>query len=229
MNPALEPSLVRYAPAIAALGDWIAARWAFGSQSTPDAQAPLAEIVVVCTGNSRRSVLGAALGNLAALEVGWAGRVRFHSAGTTPTACNPRTLATLERLGATVKATGRLAPPGPGGETNPEYSITLRVPDHHTQSKADPNASVVMIEFSKALGDPSLPARDFAAAMVCDEADAGCPIVPGAALRVAIPHPDPKAFDGQPDEAARYDQTRDDLGRLMRAVIAHAQTRLARE
>lgn len=226
MTPALEPSLARYAPAIAALGDWIAARLASRPQSTSEAHVPLAEIVVVCTGNSRRSVLGAALGNLAALEVGWHPDVRFYSAGTTPTACNPRTLAALERLGATVETTGRHAPPGPSGELNPEFRLSLR--SHKANPKANPNASVVMVEFSKALGDPSLPARGFAAAMVCDEADAGCPIVPGAELRVAIPHPDPKAFDGQPDEAAHYDQTRDDLGRLMRAVIAHAQARLAR-
>ena len=46
-------------------------------------------VVVVCTGNSRRSVLGAMMGNAAAVFIELP-EIRFWSAGTSPSAFNPR-------------------------------------------------------------------------------------------------------------------------------------------
>lgn len=51
-------------------------------------------VIVVCTGNLRRSILGSPLGNLAVTFYNMP-EVRFHSGGTGPTAFNPRTIATL--------------------------------------------------------------------------------------------------------------------------------------
>ena len=51
-------------------------------------------ITFVCTGNSRRSILGATMGNVAAAYYGLP-EVRCYSGGTAPTAFNPRTAATL--------------------------------------------------------------------------------------------------------------------------------------
>ena len=51
-------------------------------------------------------------------------------------------------------------------------------------------------EFSKHYGDPANPQQGFAALMVCGEADAACPFVKGAALRVSMPYLDPKIYDG---------------------------------
>ena len=82
------------------------------------------------------------------------------------------------------------------------------------------------VEFSKRYDDPSNPQPGFAALMVCDEADAGCPAVRGAALRLSLPFADPKSFDDTPEEAARYAERRDDIGRLLVWVMEQARRRL---
>src|SRR5262249_45834646 len=61
----------------------------------------LLEVVVVCTGNSRRSILGATMGNVAAAYCGLP-EVRFFSGGTAPTAFNSRTVAALKEAGVEV-------------------------------------------------------------------------------------------------------------------------------
>src|SRR3982751_1583392 len=68
-------------------------------------------IIVVCTGNSRRSILGATMGNLAAASCGLP-EVRFHSGGTDPTAFNPRTIAALRAIGVQVEPMGQEAARG---------------------------------------------------------------------------------------------------------------------
>ena len=47
--------------------------------------------------------------------------------------------------------------------------------------------------------------------MVCGEADAACPFVKGAALRVSMPYLDPKIYDGGSLESAKYAERRDDI------------------
>jgi arsenate reductase (thioredoxin) len=168
-------------------------------------------VVVVCTGNSRRSMLGAMMGNAAASALGLP-EVRFTSAGTAPSAFNPRTIAALQAIGFAIEPTGDEAPRGAENLPNPCYHV--RWGNREGQE---------LVEFSKALGDPALPPSGFVAIMVCDEADAGCPFVPGAAARFSSPFPDPKAADGTPGEAARYAATRDAVGRLMLAVLAEVQ------
>ena len=42
--------------------------------------------------------------------------------------------------------------------------------------------------------------------MTWSQADESCPIVRGAAYRVAIPYDAPKAFDGTKRESAKYDE-----------------------
>jgi arsenate reductase len=59
--------------------------------------------------------------------------------------------------------------------------------------------------------------------MVCGEADAACPFVKGATLRVSMPYLDPKIYDDGAYEAAKYAERRDDIGRLMLAVMAQAR------
>ncbi len=175
-------------------------------------------VVVICTGNSRRSILGATMGNIAAAYCGLR-EVRFHSGGTAPTAFNPRTVACLKEIGVEVEATGEGAPRGEPGTANPIYRVRWG-------SSGEPPMEAV--EFSRRYDDPSNPQEGFAALMVCDEADAGCPAVRGAALRLSLPFPDPKAFDETPEEAIRYAERRDDLGRLMLWILMQAKGRLAR-
>ena len=186
------------------LADWIAGRYRPGE--------PL-PVVVVCTGNSRRSMLGAMMGNAAAAYHGLP-EVRFFSAGTTPSAFNPRTVAALKAVGFEVEPTGDEAP-----RSSPE------LPNPRCRVRWGTAEGQALVEFSKALGDATLPGSGFAAVMVCDEADAGCPVVPGAACRISMPLPDPKAADDTAEEGARYATTRDALGRLMLAVLAESRRR----
>lgn len=77
-----------------------------------------------------------------------------------------------------------------------------------------------MAEYSKALGDEALPGSGLAAILVCPEAAEGCPFVPGVAARIPMPLVDPKEADGTAEVAARYDATRDELGRILLAELA---------
>lgn len=189
--------------AVEALATWIADRHRPGE--------PLG-VVVVCTGNSRRSVLGATMGNVAAAYWGLP-EVRFGSGGTDPTAFNPRTAAALRAIGVLVEPTGREAPRGEPDTPNPVYRVRW----------GDPASGLEAEEFSKRYDDPANPAAGFAALMVCDEADAGCPTVRGAALRLSIPFADPKQFDDTPEEAARYAERRDDIGRFLIRTLQAAR------
>lgn len=190
------------------LVDWVAANYHPGR--------PL-HVVVVCTGNSRRSILGATMGNIAAAYYGMP-EIRFHSGGTAPSAFNSRAVSALREVGVVVEPTGREAARGDVDTPNPVSRVRWGQPaDEEFQ----------MLEFSKRYNDPSNPQRGFAALMICAEADANCPVVPGASIRISMPYLDPKLFDGSPYEAVKYAERRDDLGRLMLAVMMQVRNRLA--
>jgi arsenate reductase len=173
-------------------------------------------VTVICTGNSRRSILGATMGNIAADYYGLP-EVRFHSGGTAPTAFNPRTIAALRAIGIEVDPTGDEAPRGEPATANPVYRVRWGVPGDPIQEAT---------EFSKIYSDKSNPREGFAALMVCGEADAGCPVVKGASLRVSMPYLDPKIYDGGTYEALKYAERRDDMGRLMLSVMMRVRQRL---
>jgi arsenate reductase len=178
------------------LAQWIASQYEPGK---------LLHITVVCTGNSRRSILSSSMGNLAAAYYGMP-EIRFHSGGTAPTAFNPRTIATLKSVGFEVEQTGVEAERGDPKTGNPIYRVSWGE-DFETK------------EFSKHYGDKTNPQAGFAALMVCSEADAACPFVKGASLRVSMPYVDPKIYDDGAYESAKYAERRDDIGRLMLSVM----------
>jgi arsenate reductase (thioredoxin) len=173
-------------------------------------------VTVICTGNSRRSILGATMGNIAAAYYGMP-EVRFHSGGTAPTAFNPRTISALKAIGVEVEAAGTEAPRGEPKTANPVYRVRWG-------ESGEPGLEAT--EFSKTYSDPSNPQAGFAALMVCGEADDACPLVKGAAVRVSMPYLDPKVFDDSPYEAVKYAERRDDIGRLMLAVMMRVRSRL---
>jgi arsenate reductase (thioredoxin) len=72
----------------------------------------------------------------------------------------------------------------------------------------------------------SNPQRDFAALMVCGEADDACPVVKGATLRVSMPYLDPKIYDDGAYESVKYAERRDDIGRLMLSVMMQVRGEL---
>jgi hypothetical protein len=190
------------------LVDWIADNYKAGEKLP---------ILFVCTGNSRRSMLGAALGNVAAQYYGLAD-IRCYSGGTKPSAFNKRTVATLLEIGFEIEATGKQADLG-SETTNPIYKVRWGsgVGGSHHES----------IEFSKRFDDPENPRKGFAAIMVCSEADASCPTVPGAAIRISMPYLDPKVYDDSDIESRKYAERRDDIGRAMLATMMQARLRLA--
>jgi hypothetical protein len=172
---------------------------------------------VICTGNSRRSILGSTMGNIAAAYYGMP-EIRFHSGGTAPTAFNPRTINALKGIGVEIEPTGTEAPRGEPRTANPSYVVRWG-------RSGEPPLEAT--EFSKTYFDVSNPQRGFAALMVCGEADAACPVVKGAAVRISMPYLDPKIYDDGAYETLKYTERRDDIGRLMLCVMMQARNRLA--
>jgi hypothetical protein len=149
------------------------------------------------------------MGNVAAAYYGLTD-LHFYSGGTQPTAFNPRTVAALKDVGFEIEATGKEAARGSGGEPNPIYRVRW-------------GTDLEATEFSKLYSDPRNPKENFTAVMVCNEADASCPTVRGAAKRLPIPYQDPKVYDGAPFEAAKYAERRDDMGRFMLNVVMQSR------
>jgi arsenate reductase len=118
------------------------------------------DVLVVCTGNSRRSLLGATMGNIAAAYYGMP-EIRFHSGGTTPTAFNIRTMNTLKDIGVEVEPAGKEAARGEPQTANPVYRVRWGTPG----KTGEP--SLEATEWSKRYDDPANPRKGFAALMVC--------------------------------------------------------------
>ncbi len=144
-----------------------------------------AKLTFVCTHNSRRSQLAQVWAQTAACYYG-VPSTKTYSGGIQVVACNPRTVAALQRAGFEIKKTSE--------GKNPVYEITYA--KSHEPIRA----------FSKIYSDPPNPSSDFCAVMCCDHADKTCPTVKGCSLRVPILYEDPKKFDDTPKEVAAYDE-----------------------
>jgi hypothetical protein len=177
-------------------------------------------VIVICTGNSRRSMLAATMGNIAAAYHGIP-ELRFYSGGTNPSAFNPRTIRTLKEVGVVIEPLNENATEGDAGEVNPKYMISWgnlpRMGVNRFEIK----------ECSKIYSDPHNPGKAFIALLVCDEADASCPNVRGASQRIAMPFQDPKSFDGSALESAKYSERRDEIGRVILSIVLKAKRHLA--
>ena len=138
---------------------------------------------LICTHNSRRSHLAQIWAQAAAAYYGIP-QVYCYSGGTEATAMFPVVGETLKQSGFKIQtlATG----------SNPIYAVKYAGNEHP------------VIAFSKTYYDDFNPEEGFAAIMTCSQADGGCPFIAGAEKRIAITYEDPKAFDGSPEEAERY-------------------------
>lgn len=145
----------------------------------------------ICTHNSRRSHLAQIWTSVAAAHYGLE-NIQCYSGGTEATAFNPRAVAALERAGFVIE--------NPGGD-NPRYAV-------HFSDAAAP-----LIGWSKTFDDAANPTEDFAAIMTCSDADENCPFIPGVAFRLPLTYDDPKEADNTPEEAARYDERVQQIGR----------------
>lgn len=153
-----------------------------------------APLIFICTHNSRRSHMAQLWAQAAAHHFGING-VETYSGGTEATAFDPRAVAALVRAGFSIEATST-------GD-NPVYGVRF-------SESAEP-----MECFSKVYDQPPNPTGGFGAVMTCGAADAGCPVVFGAAERISITYDDPKAADGTAEEAAVYDERCRQISREM--------------
>jgi arsenate reductase len=143
------------------------------------------QLTYICTHNSRRSHFGQIWAATAAAYYDIP-NVKTYSGGTEATAFNERAVAACERAGFDITKTS--------DGKNPIYHVSYG-------AGAEP-----MKAFSKKYDDASNPQSNFCAIMTCSQADEACPVVKGAAARVAVPYDDPKAFDGSAQEKAKYDE-----------------------
>ena len=144
-----------------------------------------AELIYVCTHNSRRSQFGQLWGKTAAFYYGIKS-VNTYSAGTEATAFNSNAIRAAENAGFKIKK-----------ETegmNPVYLVIF-------SEKEQPIRC-----FSKTYKDNSIPRTGLCAIMTCTDIDGTCPFIPGTELRVSCPYKDPKAFDGTIQEDEKYNE-----------------------
>jgi arsenate reductase len=137
----------------------------------------------ICTHNSRRSQFSQIWAQTAAdyFEI----PAFCYSGGVEVTACNERTIHSLERSGFIISK---------HGHSNPIYFI---LQDKDTRP---------IIVFSKLYDDVINPHGNFATIMTCSHADENCPFIPGAEARIPVRYEDPKEFDDTDLESTKYDQ-----------------------
>ena len=157
------------------------------------------KLTVICTHNSRRSHLGQLWLSVAAEYYNFPAIETF-SGGTEATAFNIRAVNAMRKIGFEIKTDNPDA-------DNPNYQIKW---SRHTDAYP---------AFSKKYETMPNPQKDFAAIMVCNSADKGCPIVAGCDFRLSLPFDDPKAFDDTDLEAAKYTERAEQICREMLFVF----------
>jgi arsenate reductase len=137
----------------------------------------------ICTHNSRRSQFSQIWAQTAAdyFEI----TAFCYSGGVEATACNERTIHSLERSGFIISK---------HGHSNPIYFIL-----HEKDARP-------IIVFSKLYNDVINPHGVFATIMTCSHADENCPFIPGAEVRIPVRYEDPKEFDDTNLESQKYDE-----------------------
>ncbi len=145
----------------------------------------------ICTHNSRRSHISQIWAQTAAYFYG-INNVRTFSGGTEATAFNPRAVAAMKLAGFDISVIME--------GNNPIYRVRYA------------NDAMPITVFSKKYDDSFNPKSDFAAIMTCSHADENCPLVKGAAARIALTYNDPKDFDGTPQESAKYTERVNEIG-----------------
>ena len=157
-----------------------------------------ADIIFICTHNSRRSQLAEAWFQIAAQFFGKNG-ISSYSGGTEETAFNYRMVAALRRVGTPLLWIKN--------SDNPVYFIPGREHEAH-------------IYFSKKYDHVYNPQKAFIAVLVCSSADEKCPTVFGCKHRIFLPYTDPKEADDQKNEHQVYDAKVREIGREMLYIFS---------
>ena len=150
-------------------------------QQRKDSNKPIS-LVYICTHNARRSFFGQIWAQTAASFYG-IDNCTTYSGGMEVTRCHPNAINALQNQGFETHSNS--------DSTNPLYEINYGGNDN-------------LLCFSKLFNDSTNPAQDFAAIMVCSDAETNCPFIPEAALRISTTYDDPKEFDGTPLEEEKY-------------------------
>ena len=139
----------------------------------------------ICTHNARRSHMAqvwaaaaAVYSNLDCME--------FYSGGVEVSRVHQNAMASMCRAGFDLLSDDE-------SKDNPVFFLQVS------------DASMLEL-FSKRFDDDANPQSNFAAVMVCSDAETNCPYVPGAEKRMSVTYDDPKVGDGKSDEAEIYDQ-----------------------
>lgn len=143
-----------------------------------------ANLVYICTHNSRRSHFGQVWAKTVADYYGME-HIHSFSGGTEATAFNQNAMNALQRVGFEIKQMTF--------SENPVY--------HIFNNDGEPN-----ICFSKVYDDSQNPQSEFAAIMTCSDAEENCPFIPGVELRIGTTYDDPKAFDNTSLQDEKYDE-----------------------
>lgn len=139
-----------------------------------------AQVIFICTHNSRRSHFCALLLELAK-DYYHIENLQTFSGGSKPTLFHPMTKNTLEKIGF-VFIQKEIS-------ENPKYLVK--------------NLKSINLHFSKNYQDPVNPKKNFAAILVCSSAEKECPVVFGQDKRFYLPYEDPALYDNtnQAEEA----------------------------
>lgn len=144
-----------------------------------------ANLVYICTHNSRRSHLGQIWAKVSA-DYFNVENVNTYSGGTEATAFNGNAINALKRVGFNIQKTT--------DSENPVYHV------YHDDG-GEPSVC-----FSKVYHHAPNPGSEFAAIMTCSDAEENCPFIPGVELRVGTTYDDPKEFDNTPLQNQKYDE-----------------------
>jgi arsenate reductase (thioredoxin) len=145
------------------------------------------QLVYVCTHNSRRSHFGQVWAAVAAAYY-TIKNVKTYSGGTEATAFNINAINALKKRGFSIS-------------TNDVETSNQK----HSVKFGDEKNDFVLC-FSKVVDDTVNPTSNFAAIMTCSDAEANCPFIPGAEIRIATTYKDPKEFDNTPLQDPKYEE-----------------------
>ena len=167
-----------------------------------------AHLVFICMHNSRRSQLAQVW---AAAAAGFNGLpVKCWTAGTEVTEVAPPVIDALAYTGFRID--------GAGG-----FEDLQGFPRQNEFIVNWDDAIEPVVLYSKSIDDPGNPAGGFAAIMVCSDADANCPFVPGADQSFSLPYRDPKEADGSDQEERTYRQRSEEIAREMFKLMEFVQ------
>jgi len=156
-----------------------------------------AELLFVCTHNSRRSQIAELL-CFAILNYFKVEEIDCLSAGTEQTHVNKRIIKAMRSAGFGIETSG--------------------FGDHIKYDLITENAMVKVL-YSKTLDHILRKGPSMITVMVCDDADQNCPYVPDT-IRFSLNYTDPKFSDDSPEEPHVYADKVDEIGRELTHLVS---------